>query len=906
MIPSLLLRLRGLVHRRRLDADLEAELAHHLAMKERALSQEGLAPAAAASAGRRAFGNTALWQENIRDLWRFRYLESLWSDLAYALRLLRKDKGFTLVAIFTLALGVGANTAIFSLLNGLIWRPLPVDHPEQIIRLALTNLPPTYREWVNGRPVRPAERPTLSYPMYTALEKRQQVFAGMFAGAGGGLMQLDVNAISHRAYVTITTGSTFPVLGLRAQAGRLFGEADDVVGAPRSGWVAVISDRLWTKFFARSSAAIGAQITIERVPFTIVGVAPASFRGVSPGTETEVWVPLGAIQSIYPNSNWFTGRSTTFLQTMARLRDGVTVEQARRHLDSIAPAIFEEAKYPESRAQEQRSFLAMKFAAEPAAAGRSWVALSYGQSLRILLAAVATVLLIAVTNLTNLFLARSTARRFEIAVRISLGAPAARIRRQFLLESGILALAGTAAGALAANWLVSALQAAASRGESSIRIDTSLDWRMLAFLAGILLAVVLLAGLAPAWAAARVLPHTVLKAHSGGSRWLGFRRGLIVMQTAFSILLLGGAGLMFTSLRGLLSAPTGFLTENSVFVLPDLINAGIRREQLPGTYTRLLSATRQRPNIVAAAWSVMLPFSGGLITSTLRVKTRSDLSPDQRTLFLHQVSDGYFAAAGVPLLAGRDLPPAESRRRGVCLLSETAARRFFGSPQEAIGRQLGDKDELQVIGVVAEAKYQNVREPAPPTLYLPYWTRTVPPAGMNLVVRYRGPQEAVLSTLQSLFLKEAGRLPYMQIHTIRGAIEDSLGSERLLTWLLGGFAGFALLISVTGLAGLLSYMVEQRRKDLGIRLALGATPRRIRREVRVQGLSLAATGLACGIFLSYLLRRSLDAYLFGIAVTNPAIWLGGIAALLAAALAATAIPAARAARVDPLAMLRDQ
>ena len=905
-IASLLARLRGLWRRPRLDAELDAELAYHLEMKERALERQGVPPRQARLASRHALGNATLWKEDTRELWRFAYLESLWSDLAYAVRMLRKDRLFTLAALVTLTLGIGANTAVFSLLNGLLWRPLPVGQPEQVVHLTVTHLPPTVRQWVNGRSVAPTELRQMTYFMYNALVKRQQVFAGMFAMGGGGSMELDSKGTPYRVQTSIASGAFFPVLQLRAQAGRLLTPDDDRVGGPPGGWNAVISDNLWTKLFERSPRAIGAGISIERVPFTVVGVAPASFHGINPGVDAEAWVPLMSLEAIYPNLRWRTDRGVYMTEAYARLQPGVSIAQARQSLTQLAPAVMEESEAPSQRAQDKKFFEAMQFAVRPAAAGTSGLAVSFAPALWILLAVVAAVLLIAATNLTSLFLARSTARGYEIAVRLSLGAPLALIRRQFLLESLLLAGAGAAAGLAGAKWLTAALEAAVSSGESVVRIDTSPDLRLFAFLALILVAVVVLAGLAPALSAARTAPHLVMRRFRGGSRGLGLRRGLIVLQTALSLTLLGGAGLMLTSLRALDSEPTGFHIASSVFLAPDLFNAGISRERIPQAYQSLLERVRQQPNIVSAAWTMNPPLSGGFYTMTVQIPGRGDLTRDERNLFVHRVSEGYFSTVGIPLLAGTDLPPAAAGRRDLGLLSEQAARRFFGSPQSALGQRvrLIGNDFVEIIGVVGDAKYENIREPAPATLYLPYWHDRIAP-GMNLAVRYQGPMEAVVPEVEVLFQQEAGRLPYTQVRTLRGNIADSLGSERLLAWLLGAFAGFGLLISATGLAGLFFYLVEQRRKELGIRLALGSTPGRLRRQIEGQGLALTAVGLVCGGLLSYVLRRALNGYLFGISAADPRIWAVGVVTLVAAALAATAIPAWRASRVDPVAMLRE-
>jgi predicted permease len=901
-ITNWLLRARALWRRRELDADLDAELAHHLEMKQHRFEQQGAAGLEARDAARRSFGNLTRWKETTRELWGFPYWEGLWSDTAYAVRLLRKDRVFTFVALLTLALGIGANTAIFSLLNGLLWRPLPVERPDELVRISLTNLPPTERQWTDGRQVAPTERRSLTYAMYEALGKHQQVFSGMFARAGGGSMHLELNGVPRRADVTTVTGSFFPVLGLRAQIGRLLNEADDIPGGPVAGWAVVISDAMWTRMFGRSPSVVGAAVTIELVPFTVAGVAPPSFHGTNPGIEPEVYMPISAMEVVFSNWRWRTDRRTSMMLTLARLKKGVTIEQARQHLAAIAPAVLEEARDPALDSEAARHFLAMNFEPLPASAGEPWTAIRYGESLWILLAAVSAVLLIAVTNLTNLFLARSTARSREIAVRLALGAPASRIRRQLLLESTLLAAGGTAAALLWANWLVRAAEAAVSRQGSAIRVNTSLDARLFAFLAVVLLAVVLIAGLAPAVSASRVRLQQVLKGQKAALRSWGARRALIVLQTALSLTLLAGAGLMMSSLQRLLAEPTGFATEDLLLATPDLLNAGISRERLPQAYRNLLSEARALPNVVAAAWTGVVPLTGGLQSATVEVQGRADLDQQQRWVFLHRVSDHYFSAMGIPLLAGSDLPPIESGRVNVCVISDSAAKKFFGSPPQALGQRLkrGDNEWDEVVGVVADAKYQSIREARPPTVYLPN------SGGMNLAVRYRGSQQPLIASLQRAFEKEAGRLPFTQIQTLRGNLAESLGAERLLAWLLGGFAVFALLITATGLSGLLSYAVEQRRKELGIRMALGATPARIRRDIQWQGLGLTFAGLVAGAGLSYALRRSLDAYLFGVGSADLVVWAAGVGVLLAAALAATAMPARRAVRINPVAMLREE
>jgi len=899
MMTNLILRLKALLKRRELDAELDEELAHHLEMKQLALRQEGSADPKGEA--QQALGGELRWKEQTRSQWSFTSMEAFNSDLKYAARLLAKDRAFTLVALATLALGIGSNTAIFSLLNGLLWRPLPVEHPEQLVRLTVQNLPPSYRQWVNGKEVKAREQRTITFATYQALE-RSGVFAGVFGIVGGGNMNFEHKGVPNRKDVTTVTGSYFPVLGLRAQAGRLLNESDDVPGGPSTGWHVVISDAVWTRMFSRSADAIGASVAIERIPFTIIGVAPASFVGTNPGVELDAWIPVHAMESMFPSWKWRTNRTNTVLQPLARLRPGMTVEQARQQLQALSPTIFREAMDPGLRAEDRKHFIAMQLVAYEAPAGQSWLAVNFGETLVILLAAVGAVLLIASTNLTNLMLARSTARAREIAVRLALGAPRWRIRRQFLLESALLAIGGTAAGLLWARWLIDALQSAVSTGQSAIRVDTSLDLRMFAFLAGVLVAVVLLAGLAPAITAGRTAPNQVIKAHSGGSRAYRLRGSLIVLQTALSLTLLAGAGLMASSLYSLLSESTGLDADNCVFLLPDFYTAGVSRERMPLTYERVLSEAKSQPNVLAAAWIRSIPLNGSLVMFTVEIPGRTDLDVKQRSVFWHEVGDGYFAATGIPILAGSALPA--SGRTDVGVISEAAARRFFGGVQQAVGQRLkpGKLDPVEIIGVAGDTKHTNIRETPPPSLYMHYGPD--PGLAMTLAVRYRGSQDATVRAMQTLFQKEAGRLPYTQVRTLDGVVAQSIRSERLLALLLGGFAVFALLISATGLWGLLSYAVEQRRKELGIRIALGAGPGRIRSQITRQALWLTGFGALAGAFLSYGLRRSLDAYLYGITAADPWIWGCGIGVMLAAAVGAAAIPAWRASRVDPLEMLR--
>jgi putative ABC transport system permease protein len=898
-------RLKSLRDRRRLDQELDDELAAHLAFKHAALEREGLSTEEASRQAHLAVGNTAVWKEAARAEWTFPRLEDWWRDIVVGFRLLRKDRLFTAVALITLTLGIGANTAVFTIMNALLWRELPVREPDRLVRLRLTNLPPGERHWSSGKAVVPKERIQLSYPLFEVVAAQQQLFEGVLGVSGQGRAVVDVSGEAHRLRMSAVTGSYFGVLGVETIAGRTLRPEDDVPGGPEGGWAAVISDGAWSRLFGRDASAIGGAITIERIPFTVVGVAPQRFQGIHPGVDIEVWVPLSAYESLYPKWQWRTDPGMWMLQATARLKPGISLNQAAGQLTAMSASLLSAAKEPGLSGEDERHFLAMKLDAVPGRSGFSWLVESFGPALWMLLAAVAAVLLIAATNLTNLLLARSTARAHEISVRLALGASVGRIRRQLLIENSILAVAGTLGGVFFARWMASALMSGVAGPANSIQLAAPFDWRVAAFTGGILASVVVIAGWAPAWSAVRSAPWSGMSRHGAAQRFAYVRGGLIVTQVAFSLVLLAGAGLMLSSLRALLAEDTGFRAAGTVFVTPDLFNAGISADRMPRTYSRILDEVRRQPGVTAAAWSLHVPLTGGLQSFTIEVPGASAVPPMERMVFSHQVTDGYFTVLGIPLLAGRDFPPHGSAGLKSCLVSENLARKFFGSPEAAIGRRIkpGNLDWTEIVGVVADTKYQHVREPRPLTVYTSYWDQPTT-LGMTLVVRTAGSKDALLTALRTMFRDAAGRVPFIQVRTIEQNVNSLIATERTLAWLLAGFAVFGVLLCSTGIAGLIAFSVQLRRREIGIRMALGATPRGIRRQFQRYAVVLAGMGIGVGLLLSYGLRRAVDGWLFRVEKADPWIWLGVVLVLFGAAVAAASKPARRASRLEPMEILR--
>ncbi len=896
-LNRLLLRLRTLIGRHRLDQDLEDELASHLILKQKSLEATGMDPEAAARQARQTFGNRGVWKESTREAWMFPLVESVWRDVHFGVRLLLRDKGFLAVALATLTIGIGATTAIFSLINALMIKSLPVQDPQELAVIRITNLPPSERQWVNGREVRPEELNHITFPLFETL-KKHNVFAEVFGKCGIGDTVLDLKGAPRQVSADWVTGSYFSGLGVAPRIGRMLDPQDDVRGGSSDGWATVISDQLWEQLFHRDPQAIGTRITIHRIPFTIVGVAPAAFRGINPGHETDAWVPLSALDLAMPEWNWRHERSRgmSLLQVMVRRHAGTTFESTREKLNLMSRALLDEAK-PDGNAKHLEEYLAQKIDITPGQAGFSWIARSFGKTLWLLLAAVGSVLLIAATNLTNLLFARAAARHREIAIRLAIGASASRIRHQLILETSLLAVAGTVLGLMFARGLL------ALAGKHWMQFEAPFDWTVFGFAALALALVVVIAGWLPAWFATRGdLYHR--STHTANTRWtMSLRSGLIVSQMALSVTLLAGAALLIASLRATFQETTGFKANQTVFVRPDLLNAGVSREHMTRTETAILEETRRQPGVQAAAWLVNAPLTGGLFTLSLKVPPRADRAGESLMVHIHQITDGYFAAMGVPLVVGRDFPPLSSSRR-MCIVSENLARHLFGSSAGAVGQTIPlGKMSIEIIGVAADAKYSHLREQAPRTIYFPFWFQRSSQTN-TLVIKYAGPREALTSALRIIFERHCRRVPLFSVRSFDETVDKLLSTDRLFSRLLTSFAAFGLLISATGVVGLLSYSVQRRRKEIGIRIALGAAPSKIRSQFQQQGLVLGILGLIVGCLLSYFLHRTLDSYLYRTSPADPVVWTSVAIVLLGCAVGASALPAWRASRIDPMETLR--
>lgn len=881
---------------RRFEEDWRAEMEHHLAMKEEALRREGADGDEARRRARVAFGGQAQWQEEARRQWVPWLLESLGQDLRYGLRVLRRDWGFTVASLLTIGLGIGANAAIFALLNGLLWRELPVRAPEQLVRLRVTNPPKSDRQWRGGREVTPVDRLQVPNATYEALQRSQEIFQGVFGVAGHGNMSVEVNGEGRKLKASTVTGTHFPVLGVRAAAGRLLDAREDQIGEPEGGWSVVLSAGAARGLFGSVEAAVGKPIRVERVRMQVAGVAEEGFTGIHPGFAVEIWIPLSSYETMFPKWKWRTDSSHWMMQVFGRLQPGVTQEQAAARLKGMSKALMEEVLPAGLSGEEAAQHRAMQLDLLEARSGYSWLTIQYGPVLWTLLGAVLAVLLIAVANVANLALARGTARREEISVRLALGASVGRVRRQLLVEHAMLAVGGMFLGLALAVGIRAALLQSIGSGGQPVALDAPLDGRVLGFLMGLLVLTVALCGLAPAWMAVRVgAPKRQLRAMTG------LRAGLLVGQIALTFALAGGAGLLGASLRELLRERTGFTAKETLFLQPDFFNAGVKVEDAARIYARVLDTVRGMAGVEGAAWTMQAPLGPSLQAFSVAYKGKALGSAKERMVYAHLVSDGYFAAMEVPLVAGREFLGATASGGPEAILSENLARKVYGSAEKALGQELRrDGGEwMRVVGVARDVKYTNVREVEAPTLYLNSWNQKSA-LGLTLAMRGRVDSRAVMA----LFAREAGKKPFLVESSLAANLSESVRKERVMTVLLGAFAAFALLISATGVVGLFSYAVALRKKEIAIRMALGARMESVAARFAKQGIALAMAGVAGGGLLCYWGRQALDAYLYRVSAGDVFVWANAVGAILGLAAVASWMPAWRAAKVEPMSVLK--
>ena len=895
--------------RKRSQGDFAEELQAHLALEADRLRGAGMSEEEALAAARRNLGNISRIQERFYEAHRWLWLDDLTKDVRYGLRQLRRNPGFTAVAVITLALGIGANTSIFSLVDSVMLRMLPVQKPQELVQVKF-HLP------LSARP-----RRTYTNPIWEQVRDHQDVFSGVFAWfpdnfdlANGGEAQF-----VHGIYAS---GTYFTTLGVRPAIGRLFSAADDRRGC--SG-AAVLGYGFWQQHYAGAERAIGSLLRVNGHLFPVIGVTQAGFFGTDVGERFDVALPICAQAIVAGKDSWLDQRSTWWLQVMGRLRPGISNAQAAARLNVLAPQIFAASVPLNWPADDQRAFRRSTFETLPAATGVAGLFSNlrnqYDRPLEILMVVVGLVLLIACANIASLMLARSAARQREIAMRVALGASRSRLIRQVLTESLVLSGAGALLGVLFAHWGSARLVRFVSTTQNEAFLDLSMDGRVLGFTIGITILTGVLFGILPACRVSRTSPAAAMK---GGEAQPGetrsqFRSGrwIVAVQVALSLVLLIGAGLFVRSFTNLLTLSPGFDRNKVLLVSMNVHNANVPPGARVSFYNRILDRLKVIPGAVSVSQVWLTPFSGMEWNQDIQVEGYQAPHGEEPLVWFNWITPEYFATLRTPLLAGRDFDSRDTAASTrVALVNETFAHRFFpktnpiGQYFHTGGSDPRSSRPFQIIGIVQDSKYESLREATYPFAYFP----------LNQIDFSSGDHSFDLSS----FLIRAAVNPTSLIPPVRNAIgginraaslqfvtmaqqvDDSLTPERLMAMLAGFFGALALLLTAIGLYGVMAYVVTQRTQEIGIRMALGARRGAVLRMVLWQGLVVILAGVVAGTIAALGLTRLMANLLYGVKPADPVTFVAVALLLTGVALLACYLPARRAAKVDPVVALRHE
>lgn len=874
-------RLLCLFRRGCLDRELEKEMQFHLDMKVRKNREAGMHDEQARCVARRQFGNPALLREDSRSAWGWESLERFWKDLKFAVRTLRRQPGFTIVAVLSLALGIGANSAIFSLINALVLRTLPVRDPGRLVQLS-TSSP-------SGR------TEPLSVVMFEEIQRRQQIFSGLFAWSGGGMANFEANGVAYAGGRDDATVEYYKTLGVKPLLGRLF-TPDDVAASPAT--VAVLDYRCWRRRFNGDPAVVGRVIRLEERPLTIIGVTPENFSGLLVEVASDIAVPLGITDEMQRR------RESLWLNVVGRLRDGVTVEQARAQLEAIWPAV-QTASLPEGRQDGARQeFFRRRLLVDSAATGISYLRQRFTRPLAVLMGVVAIVLLIACVNLAGLMLARAAGRQREMGIRMALGASKWRLIRQHLAESLLLAATGAALGLLVAQWGTRFLARLIWRGYVPLSIDPTPDGKVVAFTAGVAVLTALLFGIAPAWRGTRTEPERALRRTARMPAGGRFAKSLVVAQVALSLVLLVGAGMFLRTIHKLRTVDAGFRRDGILLVQLFPNPGGHKGLNQPVYYRELADKVAALPGVRSVSFSNLAPIIPYEFKQPVEPKSGAFAPVNAVTDIL---GPRFLETLGMRLIAGRDFTwRDDASAPRVALVSESLARRLFPSG-DAVGQRIRvgmdrESQDIEIVGVVNSASLWVVRSREPMAVYTPLgqaWHGIQPRMVVRAAVNPTGLAEPVRQIIEGMRHEYA-----LQIQTLRESEDWALLQERLIGTLSSFFGSLALLLACIGLYGLMSYSVSSRTGEVGIRMALGAEPGSVLRLMIREGLILVAVGILIGLPVMFFVSRLVSKLLFGLSAVDPVSTGGGISLLVAVALAASYLPARRAARIDPMEALR--
>ncbi len=834
-------------------------------------------------------------------------MQTLWQDVRYGLRMLGKNPGFTLIAILTLALGIGANTAIFSLLNQVLLRRLPVRNPGELVVLKSPG-PKRGHVWSDGD-----DSEVFSYPLYKGLAKNTAVLDGVFAR-----YQFAASIASHgqteRGSGELVTGNYFDVLGVRPTLGRVLSPADDDVQGAHP--VVVLSHSYWMRHFGGDAGVLNQAILVNNTEMTIVGVAQAGFSGIQVGQTPDIFVPSTMKGQMTPIRNGLDDWNDSFLAVLARRKPGVSMEQAQAGINVDYPGLLEQQaamlKFRKG-GKDEKEFLNKKIVLSPGAQGRTTVQRDSGPALMALFAMVALVLLIACTNVANLLLAKAAARQREFAIRSALGASPGRMMQQLLVESFLCALGGGVLGLILGTWIMNILTQAVVSEAGVQGITAHVDRTVLGFAAAATVVSALLFGLIPAWRATRAGVSQMLKDQgsttSAGPGHVRFRKYLVAGQVAFTLLLLTGGALFARTLWNLRKQNLGLSTENLITfsISPQL--SGYDEARTVALVDQLRERLAVLPGVLGVGSSQIPILVGTDMGSNITVEGRQNLDTDNRHVNYDAVSPNYFSTMRVPLLAGREFNAGDTATNTkVAIINEAMAKEFFSNRNPigvhlAMGSGNDIKFDMEIVGVVKNWKQEHVRTADRPYFFRPY-SQFGKLFGMSFYVRSQQDPLLIANAMRETVRGADANLPVYDLKTVQRVVDEDLFAERVIAGLSAAFGGLAALLAALGIYGVLAYLVVQRTREIGIRLALGAAAGHVRGLVFKEVGWMVIAGALVGLPAAYGLARLSESLLYGVHAGDATVYAASLGVICLVAFVACHIPSRRATRIDPIVALR--
>lgn len=909
--------LGAVFHRDRLEDRMDAELACHVEMLTQDLMRSGLSVEDAARQARIAVGPTLKHKEEMRASFGLRWLDELWADLRFAWRVLRKSPGFAAVAVISLALGIGANTAIFTVAQHMLLDKLNVSHPEQLKMFywSESRQGVVHQMWGfwDDLPEGGQVSTSFSYPVYEELRRQNQSLADVMAFKPYGRMTVTIHGDAQATETEMVSGNYYSVLGVQPELGRGIQESDD--GAVGSGPVVTISDRLWTNRFGRSADAIGASVLVNSIPMTIVGVNPPEFTGAySAQSVPDIFLPFSMQPIVAPQDldstlppSLLGDKNLWWVLMMGRVKRGVTTTSAEASLDVTLSAAVRATMPVTNDGQIPKLLL------RDGSRGQNPAMDDFGKPIDVLMALAGLVLLLACANLANLLLARASARQRETSTRLALGAGRGRIVRQMMTESLLLSLMGGAVGLLLAWTVRNAMPRLVSKAWAPPAFSAKFSWPIFAFAAAVSILTGIVFGMAPAWQATRVAVSSSLK--SNAQTIAHRRRGvagkaIVIFQVALSMLLVVGAGLFAQTLVRLTRTPLGFRSHNLLLfhvALPEKLYPMAASNVL---LERLVDRLASVPGVQNVTLTRLPLLGGNASNHTFVPEGQERKLTGNPSVLTNDVGAHFFSTFGIPIVAGRDFNSSDTlTSRKVAVINESLAKTYFPN-QNPVGKTfqagLNHPDLIEIVGVCGDAKYYRVRAKIEPTYYEPYWQLNDGIREATLAIATPLDGQALLPSLRDAVRQVDANLPMLDVRTQDEQIAANLQQARIFAVLTSGFGVLALMLACVGIYGIMAYTVVQRTSEIGVRLALGAIPRQVLRMILREASRMSIAGIVIGLGASFALARLIRSMLYGIGASDPLTLSGACVVLLLVALGASWIPARRAAGVQPVEALRHE